>query len=163
MKDKFVRRIDAKINMIIKYNNKKYIEGFTLVEISIVLLIIGILTGAILKGKSIIESVKMDSVINDVRTIQMAYNQYINITSNKPDTTNFFKQLKAYELIESDNFKNPRIGDSYSIIDANNHQCLKLNNLTEKQIISLQAKIKANFGEILSITPDNTSIAIQID
>ena len=57
--------------------NKKYcLKGYTLVEISIVLLIIGILTAAIVKGKSMIESAKLDSVVNDIRTIQIAQSQY---------------------------------------------------------------------------------------
>ncbi|MBR1944566.1 MAG: type II secretion system protein [Alphaproteobacteria bacterium] len=148
-----------------KINNKNYVEGFTLVEISIVLLIIGILTGTILKGKSIIESVRIDSVINDIRTIQMAYNQYVNITSNKPNTTDFFKQLKSYELIESETFKKPRIGGSYSVMENNNHQYLQVDNLTEKQLISLKAKIKSNFGDDIVTTSgnSNTSIAVQID
>ena len=146
--------------------NKHYIKGFTLVEISIVLLIIGILMGAVLKGKSLIESVKLDSVVDDVRTIQTAYSEYINITSTKPDTNEFFKQMKTYELIESENFKAPKVGGSYSIIEHDSHQYLHLNNLTEKQITILQAKLKASFGEYLNTKIDDnnkTSISIQVD
>lgn len=148
-----------------KINSKYYLKGFTLVEISIVLLIIGILTGAVLKGKNIIESVKLDSIVSDIREIQMAHSQYINTTARKPSTNTFFKDLKEYELIESDVFKAPRIGGKYSIVDDNNHQCLKLDNLTEKQIKVLQAKLRSAFGENIYITlgDDNTSITIQID
>ena len=160
-----MKNIVNKVNKI-ENSNKYYLKGFTLIEISIVLLIIGILTGTMLKGKSIIESVRLDSVVNDVRTVQMAYSQYINITSNKPNTENFFKQLKSYELIESDNFKVPRIGGTYSIIDKDNHQYLQLNNLTEKQIIILKAKLKSAFGEDIQIISDDnykTNIAMQVD
>ena len=150
-----------------KFNSKYYVKGFTLVEISIVLLIIGILTGAVLKGKSIIESVKLDSIVNDVREIQMAYSQYINTTSKKPSTGTLFKDLKEFELIDSETFKTPRIGGKYSVgMDKDNkHPCLKLDNLTEKQIKLLQTKLKSAFGENINAIPDenNTSISIPID
>ena len=145
---------------------KHYIKGFSLIEISIVLFIIGIIASTMLKGKDIATSVKLDSVVNDVRAIQMAYSNYINITATKPDTEDFFKQLKQYELIESDKFKTPKIGGTYSIIKKEDHQYLQLNNLTEKSITILKAKIKAAFGEDIQIISEDdykTIIAIQID
>jgi prepilin-type N-terminal cleavage/methylation domain-containing protein len=44
--------------------------GFTLVEIAIVLVIIGLLLGGILKGQELINSAKVKNVANDFRTIQ---------------------------------------------------------------------------------------------
>lgn len=149
-----------------KNKNKYYIKGFSLIEISIVLFIIGIIAGTMLKGKDMVDSVKLDSVINDVRTIQMAYSNYINITATKPNTEDFFKQLKQYELIESDTFKTPKIGGTYSIVSKEGHKYLKLDNLTEKHITILKAKIKAAFGEdvqVISSDDYKTIIGIQID
>jgi prepilin-type N-terminal cleavage/methylation domain-containing protein len=45
-------------------------SGFTLVEIAIVLVIIGLLLGGILKGQELINSAKVKNVANDFRTIQ---------------------------------------------------------------------------------------------
>lgn len=149
-----------------KCKNKYYIKGFSLIEISIVLFIIGIIASTMLKGKSIADSVKLDSVVNDVRTIQMAYSNYINITATKPNTENFFKQLKEYGLIEHENFKIPKIGGTYSIVNKENHQYLQLNNLTENYITILKSKIKAAFGEDVQIISDDnykTIVAVQID
>src|SRR3954471_22953503 len=43
--------------------------GFTLVEIAIVLVIIGLLLGGILKGQELINSAKVKNLANDFRTI----------------------------------------------------------------------------------------------
>ena len=45
-------------------------SGFTLVEIAIVLVIIGLLLGGILKGQELINSAKVKSLITDMRNIQ---------------------------------------------------------------------------------------------
>ena len=47
-------------------------SGFTLVEIAIVLVIIGLLLGGILKGQELINSAKAKSYASDFRTIQAA-------------------------------------------------------------------------------------------
>ena len=47
-------------------------SGFTLVELSIVLVIIGLLIGGILVGQSLIESAKMNSFVRQVQQIDIA-------------------------------------------------------------------------------------------
>ncbi len=42
-------------------------QGFTLVEIAVVMVIIGLLLGGVLKGQELINSAKVKSVINDFR------------------------------------------------------------------------------------------------
>ena len=42
--------------------------GFTLVEIAIVLVIIGLLLGGVLKGQELINSAKVKNMVNDFRT-----------------------------------------------------------------------------------------------
>lgn len=53
-------------------------SGFTLVEIAIVLVIIGLLLGGVLKGQELIENSKTKSIVNDMKAIQAAYNGYID-------------------------------------------------------------------------------------
>lgn len=55
-----------------KYNQK----GFTLVEIAIVLVIIGLLLGGILKGQEMITQAKIKNVIADFSGISAAYHGY---------------------------------------------------------------------------------------
>src|SRR5437660_4772398 len=59
------------------FNRKKSIEdGFTLVEIAIVLVLIGLLPGGILKGQEMITQAKIKNVINDYNGITAAVNSY---------------------------------------------------------------------------------------
>jgi prepilin-type N-terminal cleavage/methylation domain-containing protein len=53
-------------------------SGFTLVEIAIVLVIIGLLLGGVLKGQQMIENSKMKSVVTDFRGITSAFNGYFD-------------------------------------------------------------------------------------
>jgi prepilin-type N-terminal cleavage/methylation domain-containing protein len=52
--------------------------GFTLVEIAIVLVIIGLLLGGILKGQEMIVQAKIKNTISDFNGILAAYNGYID-------------------------------------------------------------------------------------
>jgi prepilin-type N-terminal cleavage/methylation domain-containing protein len=56
--------------------NKKNEAGFTLVEIAIVLVIIGLLLGGILKGQEMITQAKIKNVINDFNGITAAVASY---------------------------------------------------------------------------------------
>src|SRR5438552_12184309 len=58
-------------------NLKKSTEaGFTLVEIAIVLVIIGLLLGGILKGQEMITQAKIKNIVNDFNGITAAINSY---------------------------------------------------------------------------------------
>jgi prepilin-type N-terminal cleavage/methylation domain-containing protein len=53
-------------------------KGFTLVEIAIVLVIIGLLLGGILKGQEMIQQAKIKNVIADFSGISAAYHGYVD-------------------------------------------------------------------------------------
>ncbi|HUL92737.1 MAG TPA: prepilin-type N-terminal cleavage/methylation domain-containing protein [Burkholderiales bacterium] len=60
-----------------KLNKKGQAEsGFTLVEIAIVLVIIGLLLGGILKGQEMITQAKIKNIINDFNGVTAAVNSY---------------------------------------------------------------------------------------
>lgn len=59
-----------------KFTNNQ--AGFTLVEIAIVLVIIGLLLGGVLKGQQLIENAKIKNAISDLNAISSAYNGYID-------------------------------------------------------------------------------------
>jgi prepilin-type N-terminal cleavage/methylation domain-containing protein len=65
------------MGVVMKANNKGLTEsGFTLVEIAIVLVIIGLLLGGILKGQEMITQAKIKNVINDFNGVTAAVNSY---------------------------------------------------------------------------------------
>lgn len=51
-------------------------SGFTLVEISVVLVIIGLLLAGVLKGQEMIVSAKIKSIMNDMKSVSAAYYAY---------------------------------------------------------------------------------------
>lgn len=57
---------------------KRNQKGFTLVEIAIVLVIIGLLLGGVLKGQEMIESARIKSVVGDMNGVSAAYNTYLD-------------------------------------------------------------------------------------
>lgn len=59
-------------------------KGFTLVEIAIVLVIIGVLLAGVLQGQEMIENSKTKSIVNDMKSIQAAYNGYIDRYNTPP-------------------------------------------------------------------------------
>ncbi len=176
-----------KLTLNIDRFSKKWLRGYSLVEISIVLLIIGIVTTAILKGRALIESTRLDTAVNDMRSIQLAYGQYIDsyaaIPGNdsdvnhlqnvetgkgdgkfvKEDANRMFSHLNAVGLIENENFKIPKIGKGYKIIEVSNHPYIKLEGLTKEQINLFKTKLTATFGTTIDIKNDESSVSIQID
>lgn len=57
-------------------NTYKQQTGFTLIEIAIVLVIIGLLLGGVLKGQELIENGKVKNAIADFNGVTAAYNSY---------------------------------------------------------------------------------------
>lgn len=67
-----------------KLQNMARQTGFTLVEIAIVLVIIGLLLVGVLQGQEMIENTKTKSIVNDMKAIQAAYNGYVDRYKNQP-------------------------------------------------------------------------------
>jgi prepilin-type N-terminal cleavage/methylation domain-containing protein len=59
-----------------KYRSITRQAGFTLVEIAIVLVIIGLLLGGVLKGQEMIENAKIKNLANDMKGVSAAYYAY---------------------------------------------------------------------------------------
>jgi prepilin-type N-terminal cleavage/methylation domain-containing protein len=51
---------------------RKRLPGFSLIELALVLIVIGILAGAIFKGQDIVEAAKIQAVLNDINRIRTA-------------------------------------------------------------------------------------------
>ncbi|MDD2839715.1 MAG: prepilin-type N-terminal cleavage/methylation domain-containing protein [Rickettsiales bacterium] len=68
-----------------KLNNKK---GFSLIELSIVLIIIGLLIAGITGGASLIKSAELRAVMSEIRNYQTAVNAYYTAKGELPGSTN---------------------------------------------------------------------------
>lgn len=55
---------------------RAHLKGFSLLEIAIVLMIMGILMGGLLKGIDLLEGAKIRSTLNELKTIQLAILNY---------------------------------------------------------------------------------------
>lgn len=56
--------------------NPVHQSGFTLVELAIVLVIIGLILAAVLKGQEMIQNAKVKNVVNDLKGVSVAYYAY---------------------------------------------------------------------------------------
>jgi prepilin-type N-terminal cleavage/methylation domain-containing protein len=56
--------------------NTEWQKGFTLVELAIVMVIIGLMIGAVLKGQAMIDDAKQKRLMNDLQGISAAYFTY---------------------------------------------------------------------------------------
>lgn len=76
---------------------QKPISGFTLLELSIVLIIIGLLVGGVLVGRNLLRISEMDSLQRTIETIRSAYTtfqtKYNYPPADIPDATNYWPQL----------------------------------------------------------------------
>jgi hypothetical protein len=52
------------------------LPAFTLIEVAIVLMIVGLMAGAVLKGYDLLEGAKMRAIVSDVQRYQLAFDLY---------------------------------------------------------------------------------------
>lgn len=67
-------------------------SGFTLIELAIVLVIIGLLLGGVLKGQELIQSAKIKNVINDFSSTTVGYYGYQDRYKQIPGNDNAAKE-----------------------------------------------------------------------
>jgi prepilin-type N-terminal cleavage/methylation domain-containing protein len=79
-------------------------DGFTLVELSIVLVIIGLIVGGIVGGQSLIQSAKSQTLIKELSTIQTGWNtfqlQYDALPGDFSEATDYWPTA-TYSWIEN--------------------------------------------------------------
>lgn len=94
------------------------ITGFTLIELSIVLVIIGLMVGGIVGGKALIHQAELQSVVRDFNTFQTAVygfqSQYEFLPGDLPDATAYWGAADGND---------GRGNDCYNATSANGSTC----------------------------------------
>jgi len=94
-------------------------SGFTLVEIAIVLVIIGLLLGGVLKGQEIITQAKIKNVINDINGITAAIQAYQDRYKALPgDDPNAATRWGATVTVVATNSGNGTLDGNYNVAVA---------------------------------------------
>ena len=99
--------------------NKK---GFSLIELSIVLIIIGLLVAGITGGASLIKSAELRAVMTDIRNYQTAVNAYYTSRGELPGTSgssemNFANSCVAWAQMVNEGIVDANLG-SFSLISG---------------------------------------------
>ncbi len=74
-------------------------QGFTLIEVSIVLVIIGLVIGSVIAGKHLVRQSELQSVLTDVNRIRTAanafYGKYDALPGDMPNATDYWGQVSS--------------------------------------------------------------------
>ena len=104
-------------------------SGFTLVEIAIVLVIIGLLLGGVLKGQELINSAKAKSYAQDFRTIQSALYGFQDRYKGIPgDLAGANTKINGATLAAG-TLGDGKIDDVWDTVTATNQSCLAWQHL----------------------------------
>ena len=74
-----------------KYLSKKSIKsqkGFTLVELSVVVLVAGLMLTAVMKGQSMLETARAQNLYNDIKNVESLLGQYESVKGRLPGDCN---------------------------------------------------------------------------
>ncbi|NQW80137.1 MAG: prepilin-type N-terminal cleavage/methylation domain-containing protein [Polaromonas sp.] len=66
------------------FNIKRRQAGFTLVELSVVLVVVGLLFAAVVKGQEVVDSAKSQKLINDIKSTEALIQKFVQIKSRMP-------------------------------------------------------------------------------
>ncbi|NQW80138.1 MAG: prepilin-type N-terminal cleavage/methylation domain-containing protein [Polaromonas sp.] len=67
-----------------KLTSTRQQRGFTLVELSVVLVVVGLLFAAVVKGQEVVDSAKSQKLINDIKSTEALIQKYAQIKSRMP-------------------------------------------------------------------------------
>ncbi len=94
-------------------------KAFSLIELSIVLIIIGLLVAGIIGGKSLVENAKLKSMMNEVRNAKQGLNTFFVLKGRLPGDLNGDRKIGylSGETYDSSSFPAPYDGsnDEYGI------------------------------------------------
>jgi prepilin-type N-terminal cleavage/methylation domain-containing protein len=87
----------------IRYNENKKYSAFSLIELSIVLIIMGLLVAGITGGASLIKTAQLRSIVTETETYRVAFNTYYSQFNSAPPTDT---QGVAWDALKTNNIIN---------------------------------------------------------
>ena len=91
-------------------NTSRKQRGFTLVELSIVLVVVGLLFAAVVKGQEMVDSAKSQKLINDIKNTEALIQKFVQIKSRLPGDcdANGIIDFAADSVVRTDTDNGPR-------------------------------------------------------
>jgi prepilin-type N-terminal cleavage/methylation domain-containing protein len=71
-----------------KLTGSRQQRGFTVVELSIVLVVVGLLFAAVVKGQEVVDSAKSQKLINDIKSTEVLIQKFVQIKARMPGDCN---------------------------------------------------------------------------
>jgi prepilin-type N-terminal cleavage/methylation domain-containing protein len=148
----------------------KKVAGFSLIEVSIVLVIMGVMLGAILKGRDVLAQAKAKGTADDFTNIQTIITLYANdydaTILNSPNDV--WKKLANAELLESDTPPSSKLGGAFSLVKEGEHLVLRLGAgedsatafLTRAQALGIVARL-GNSKKVIVRNKSKEAVSIQ--
>lgn len=126
-------------------NNKK---GFSLIELSIVLIIIGLLVAGITGGSSLIKSAELRAVMSDIRNYQTAVNAYYTSIGELPGTEGssemaFADSCDAWAAMVNEGIIDTYLTSFSKDTTTNKYSCASMT--TVGSVNSVNSKMKGGF------------------
>ncbi|CAO4844894.1 MAG: hypothetical protein CNLJKLNK_01295 [Holosporales bacterium] len=126
---------------------KKKLEAFSLIELGIVLLVMGVLAVAVFKGKDILDSAKLQSTIQEIQHIQQGVHQYTDLyhalPGDDPDASRFGETVQN--------------GNGNRMIDDNELDLFWV-HLFKAGITSFEKNYPCKIGGIYSVEQDASTL-----
>ncbi|CAO5678036.1 MAG: hypothetical protein NEHIOOID_00182 [Holosporales bacterium] len=130
---------------------KKKLAAFSLIELGIVLLVIGVLAVGVFKGKDILDSAKLQSTIQEIQHIQQGVHQYTDLyhalPGDDPDASRF-----------GDTVQN---GNGNRIIDGN-EQDLFWVHLFKAGMSAFEKNYPCKMGGVYTVEQDSSTLYLVV-
>ncbi|USO02227.1 MAG: prepilin-type N-terminal cleavage/methylation domain-containing protein [Alphaproteobacteria bacterium] len=147
--------------------DSRKLKAFSLIELSISLLIIGIILGSVFKGMQLVENAKLQAVAKQFQEIRLDVEQYIarygEFPSTPDDTTGALNKMHSKGILKSNQPIKSKFGGEFKFKDVGGKYCIQLVSTTgqallnSKQTEYLKSLIEDNImdGDIISCAISN--------
>lgn len=141
---------------------KKHLRGFSLIELSLVLLIMGVMAGAVLKGRGVLDQARARAVAQDFIRLQSTVLLYVMEfdPDNRTLAENTWHKLFVAKLLPNEAAPTSKFGGHFAVVhDAAGGYYLRLGegDMAQEPILT-GAQVRA----VCARLPESTAGAIRV-